>query len=89
MVDEMRTYGDSLLTNWGTKFKKGVVKRLPKWISTRKLTFINLIAAILAFVSYYLARNDLAFLWGATFFILLHGVVDTLDGEVGRWRKEG
>ena len=63
MVDEMRTHGKSLLTTWGNNFKKRVVKKLPKWLSTRVLTLTNLISAVLTFIA-YLVQDLILLIYG-------------------------
>jgi phosphatidylglycerophosphate synthase len=85
----MKPFSVSILSKWEYWLKDQLARRIPLFFSSRKLTFLSLVAAFLAFLSYYLAKHHLWFIWLASFFILAQWVTDTLDGEVGRHRKEG
>ena len=85
----MRSFSISILSKWEYWLKDQLARRIPLFFSSRKLTFLSLVAAFLAFLSYYFAKHQLWFIWLASFFILAQWVTDTLDGEVGRYRKEG
>jgi len=85
----MKPFSISVLSKWEYWLKEKLAKRVPLFLSSRHLTFLSLIATLLAFVSYYLTKYGLGFIWLASLFILAQWITDTLDGEVGRYRKEG
>jgi phosphatidylglycerophosphate synthase len=85
----MKSFSISILSKWEYWLKDQLARRIPLFFSSRKLTFLSLVAAFLAFLSYYFAKYQLWFIWLASLFILAQWVTDTLDGEVGRYRKEG
>ncbi len=63
------------------------VKILPKWVTPDILTFTALFACALVFLGYYLSNFDKAFLWLASFGLLLNWFGDSLDGSLARYRK--
>lgn len=85
----MRTKAISILGEWQVRLKKRLAKYVPLFWSTKRLTFLTLFFAIAVFVSYYLANRHIGFIWLASFFIFAFWITDNLDGEVGRYRKEG
>ncbi len=63
------------------------VKILPKWVTPDILTFTALFACVVVFLGYYLCKYDKAFLWLASFGLILNWFGDSLDGSVARYRK--
>jgi archaetidylinositol phosphate synthase len=59
----------------------------PAWITPDKLTAFGFFASVLIFVSYWLTNINPAFLWLASFAILLNWLGDSLDGNLARYRK--
>jgi archaetidylinositol phosphate synthase len=64
-----------------------LVKILPKWVTPDVLTFTGLFAGFLVFASYYLTNYNKAFLWLASFGLILNWFGDSLDGSMARYRK--
>lgn len=59
----------------------------PAWITPDTLTAVGFLASVLIFVSYWLTNISPAFLWLASFAILLNWLGDSLDGNLARYRK--
>ena len=85
----MRAKVRSILSDWELWLKERAAKRVPGFLSSKTLTYLSLVSTILVLLAYYLSRENLAFIWLASFFIFTQWVTDTLDGAVGRYRKEG
>lgn len=64
-----------------------LVKILPQWVTPDILTFTGLFACVLVFFAYYLSNFNEAFLWLASFGLLLNWFGDSLDGTLARYRK--
>ena len=70
------------MVNW-------MVPHVPPFLETYHLTLLTLLwsAGIVAFS--FLARDNINWLWGVSFFIFLQYISDVLDGAVGRYRETG
>lgn len=60
-----------------------------KYFDSRTLTLMTLIWSFLIIFIGFLARNNSLFIWGIIIIIILQQLTDTLDGAVGRYKKEG
>jgi phosphatidylglycerophosphate synthase len=61
--------------------------RMPRWINSDHLTLIGLLSMFLAGLSYIRAEESPAFLFLASFFIVLNWFGDSLDGTLARYRQ--
>jgi len=66
---------------------KKYVKKIPKFLSPHRLTYIGVLAAFLVGVSYYLTNFSKFWLIAASFFIFLNWFGDFFDGAVARHRQ--
>ena len=82
---------DSLLGTLERRFIKWVIPKIPTWIHSYHLTNMSLIWwwGILLFS--WIAREQWQILWlhGVSLMLFLHWLTDSLDGSLGRSRKEG
>ena len=62
---------------------------VPPFIGTKHLSFLGLLSSAGILLSYYLCRISYAFLFLASFFIIMEWIFDCLDGAIGRARNEG
>jgi archaetidylinositol phosphate synthase len=62
--------------------------RTPEWIGPDHLTAVGLVAQFLAGVCYVLARGSQLGLLGATIFIAVNWLGDSLDGTLARYRNK-
>jgi phosphatidylglycerophosphate synthase len=69
------------------RFLPWMALRLPPWVTPDGLTAWGLISAVLILISYLLAINHPAWLWGASVGLVLHWYFDSLDGTLARVRK--
>src|SRR5271154_4261060 len=65
-----------------------LARRTPDWIGPDHLTALGFAAQFLAGVSYALARWSQFGLLGATFFICVNWLGDSLDGTLARYRNQ-
>jgi len=63
-----------------------MAKHLPSWMLPDHLSLIAIIAAVIIFMSYWLTRFNLAWLWLVNFGLILHWIGDSLDGTLARVR---
>lgn len=66
--------------------------KIPKWITTRKLTMMTIIWSLgILLNGYFLSspENSRLFYFFMSLFILLHYITDALDGAVGRYCNSG
>lgn len=59
----------------------------PAWMTPDYLTVIGTIGAFIILFSYVVSRGNPAFLWLATFGLLVNWYGDSLDGTLARYRK--
>lgn len=59
----------------------------PRWMTPDHLTAIGTAGAFLIFVSYALSARNPAFLWLASFGLLINWYGDSLDGTLARYRN--
>ena len=64
-----------------------IVVRLPSWITPDALTAIGLLGAILVCVGYSLTNLSVAWLWLASFGLVINWFGDSLDGTLARYRQ--
>lgn len=81
--------GTSILTNPEQRFIRWMVPKIPPWINSYHLTLASLPISLSIVLTSYLARLDIRWLWSTTFCIMLQWLTDSLDGAVGRTRREG
>lgn len=85
----MTTKNNSLFRSLEKAFIDRLCRIVPDFMGTKTLTFLSLFSSAMILASYCLAGTRHAFLFAASFFILLQWVFDCLDGAIGRMRKEG
>lgn len=81
--------GKSILTGIENRFKYWAVPRLPKQVETYHLTMTTLLWSAGNIWLGFMARENLAYLWGVSAMIILQYITDLFDGEVGRQRNTG
>lgn len=64
-----------------------LAKKMPAWVTPDLLTMTGFAATLLIAASYILAHRSAAFLWLASFGIVLNWFGDSLDGTLARYRK--
>lgn len=81
--------GEWILAKVEKRMVNWLVPRVPPFIETYHLTLLTLLWSIGIVAFSFLARDNINWLWGASFFILLQYITDVLDGAVGRYRETG
>ena len=71
------------------RFIDWAVPRLPRWLVSHHLTMVTLFWSGATVVSGWLARNDLRWLHAMSVMVLGQWLTDSLDGTLGRFRKQG
>jgi archaetidylinositol phosphate synthase len=62
-------------------------EHMPAWVTPDGLTLGGVVGASIAFAGYWGTRLDPAFVWLATFGIVVHWFGDSLDGSLARFRR--
>jgi len=78
-----------IFTSIENRFKNWAVPKIPKCIETYHLTLLTILWSILIIMFGWLARYNIQWFWGASFFIFMQWVTDLFDGELGRQRNTG
>jgi archaetidylinositol phosphate synthase len=61
--------------------------RLPSWVTPDRLTVLGVLGAALVLVAQIASRHDHAYLWLASFGLVVHWFGDSLDGSLARYRR--
>ncbi len=88
---QSQKFWDSLLGPFERKFIHWAIPKIPSWIHSYHLTNLSLIWWIGILLLSWIAREQWQIFWlhGVSFMLLLHWLTDSLDGSLGRHRKEG
>jgi phosphatidylglycerophosphate synthase len=89
MQKEIKLGNGSFLVGMERRLTTFLCRFVPASIGTKHLTMLSLFCALLIPLGYYLSAKKPAFLFLASFFILMQWIFDCLDGAIGRLRKEG
>ncbi|MBI9017155.1 MAG: hypothetical protein JEZ07_07840 [Phycisphaerae bacterium] len=81
--------GQSILGPAETKFKNACVPHIPKCIETYHLTLTTILWSAGTVIFGWLAKENIAWIWGISAMILLQYITDLFDGAVGRYRDTG
>ena len=84
-----RKAGQSLLGPPERRFIDWAVPRIPAPIMSHHLTSMTLVWSILMVVFGWLARSEPAWLHAMSVLVLLQWLTDSLDGSLGKYRKQG
>jgi phosphatidylglycerophosphate synthase len=87
--DGSQSHNDSFLWGMNQQYIKMALPLVPKWLQTYHITALTYLWAVLAFLSGFLAKTHIQWLWLMAFSIFGHYLTDALDGEVGRKRRTG
>src|SRR5215470_1793971 len=79
---------ESLLAGLEKRLLVWMAGRTPAWINSDHLTALGFAAQLLTGFSYALARSHLCWLIGATGFLALNWLGDSLDGTLARVRRQ-
>lgn len=79
----------SVLHSIEQQFIRWATPRIPPWIHSYHLTLASIPISIGIVICGFLAKQDNTWLWGISALIALQWLTDSLDGALGRWRKEG
>ncbi len=89
VVEDKTKVGSSWLSRPEKVFIRWAVPKVPLWIRSHHLVLASLPISIGIVLFSFFARFETNWLWVVSFLIFLHWVTDSLDGAVGRSRKEG
>lgn len=78
-----------ILSKLEKKWTDYLTPKVPLWLDSKKLTLFTLLWCILVVWFGYLAKDNIHWLWGISAVIILEYLTDSLDGNVGRYRREG
>ena len=84
-----RKVGQSVLGAAERKFIDACIPRIPKRILSHHLTMLTLLWSILTVLFGYLAQDTPAWLHGMSVLVFLQWLTDSLDGSLGKYRKQG
>lgn len=81
--------GQSFLHKPEQAVVQALVLRMPRWIKSTHLTLASIPISISIIVCGFLGKDQIEWLWPVSVLIVLQWLTDSLDGAVGRYRKEG
>lgn len=87
--DDKTKIGSSWLSALEKRFIHFMTPKVPSWIRSTHLTLASLPISLGIVLFSYLARFETAWLWIVSLLIAAQWFTDSLDGSVGRYRKEG
>lgn len=87
--DDKTKIGSSWLSNLEKRFIHFMTPKVPTWIRSTHLTLASLPISLGIVLFSYLARFESNWLWVVCILIAAQWLTDSLDGSVGRYRKEG
>lgn len=91
----LQTFDDKtkIGSSWLSRAEKALIHHVtplvPPWIHSTHLVLVSLPISLAIIFFSYLARHHTHWLWAVSFLIVAQWVTDSLDGAVGRYRKEG
>ena len=77
----------SILRGAEKKVLEWMAVRMPRWVNSDMLTAVGVLGAVIVAVGYFLSWRDLAWLWLASFGLLVNWFGDSLDGTLARVRN--
>ncbi len=63
-----------------------MAERMPSWVTPDQLTFLGVLGSVIMFAGYLLSNSDPAWLWLATFGLIVNWFGDSTDGTLARVR---
>jgi len=81
--------GISVLGKIEKRFINWTIPKLPKFFTSWGLTLTTVIWNGFIVLFGYLAQFNIQWLWGLSFMIFMQWLTDSLDGSLGKYRKEG
>ncbi len=87
MSREHRRVNDILLGPLERAALRWLAERMPGWVTPDVLTGIGIVGAALTFAGYWLSGSAAAFLWLASFGLVVNWFGDSLDGTLARYRR--
>lgn len=84
-----RKHGQSLLGPWERRFIDATVVRIPAPIRSHHLTMLTLLWSAGTVLFGWLASRDLVWLHGVSVLVFLQWLTDSLDGSLGKHRRQG
>lgn len=81
--------GTSILHTIEQYFIRRATPRVPSCVHSYHLTLASIPISLGIIICGFLAKQDNAWLWGVSLLIGAQWLTDSLDGAVGRYRKEG
>lgn len=87
---QSQKFWDSLLGPLERKFIHWAIPKIPSWIHSYHLTNLSLIWWIGILLLSWIAREQWQIFWlhGVSLMLFLHWLTDSLDGSLGKMRKE-
>ena len=84
-----RKVGQSFLGAAERRFIDACIPLIPKPILSHHLTMLTLVWAALTVLFGYLSQDDPVWLHGMSVLVFLQWLTDSLDGSLGKYRKQG
>jgi archaetidylinositol phosphate synthase len=87
--DGGKKIGSSILGRPEKTFINWAAPKVPSWLRSHHLTLLSIPISLLIIIFSFLARENEGYLWGVSAMVAIQWLTDSLDGAVGRFRKEG
>jgi phosphatidylglycerophosphate synthase len=90
MAEEEKTHtriNDILLGPLERPALQFIARNSPAWVMPDTMTLLGVIGALMIAAGYYLTRDNMAWIWLASFGFFVNWVGDSMDGTLARYRK--
>ncbi len=84
-----KKHGQSLLGPWERRFIDWAVPKIPRPVMSQHLTMLTLVWSAGTVLFGWLAQDDRAWLHAMSVMVFLQWLTDSLDGSLGKFRKQG
>lgn len=81
--------GTSILWSTEQRFIRFIVPKIPQWVHSYHLVLASVPISLSIILCSFLAKDNSSWLWIVSALIFIQWLTDSVDGALGRYRKEG
>jgi archaetidylinositol phosphate synthase len=87
-MDEHEAREKSMLLLYERHILTRIIERMPQWITPDVLTYTSLLASFAILPTYWMAAANPAWVFAASFLLIVHWFTDSTDGGLAIYRKQ-